>query len=71
MDVAALALRHPGQRERARELAVAYGVADRLDVWLKDPRLRAEAVPGRSGPASGRPSGRRVARGRDHGPIGR
>ncbi len=42
MDIAALVLRHPAQRERAQELAVAYRIRDRLDIWLRDPRLKAE-----------------------------
>lgn len=42
MDVAALVLRHPDYRDRARALAVAYRVADKLEAWLEDPRLRAE-----------------------------
>lgn len=42
MDVAALALRHPGRLQAAREIARTYGVLDRLDLWLSDPRLRAE-----------------------------
>lgn len=40
MDVASLVLLHPGQRGRARELAIAYGVAEKLEHWLEDPRLR-------------------------------
>jgi hypothetical protein len=42
MDVAALVLRHPEQQERAQELAVAYRIRDSLDIWLRDPRLKAE-----------------------------
>lgn len=48
MDVAALVLRHPDYRDRARDLAVAYRVADKLDVWLEDPRLRAEMAESRA-----------------------
>jgi hypothetical protein len=43
MDAAALILRHPDLRERGRELALAYRVGDRLDLWLDDRRLQAEA----------------------------
>jgi hypothetical protein len=42
MDVAALVLRHPGHRKRAQEFATAYGVADKLEAWLRDRRLQAE-----------------------------
>ena len=42
MDVAALVLRHPERREPAREIAVAYRLGDRLDMWLGDRRLQAE-----------------------------
>jgi hypothetical protein len=43
MDTAMLVLLHPEMRERARELAVAYRVGDRLDAWLADPRLVRQA----------------------------
>jgi hypothetical protein len=42
MDVAALVLLHPEHEERAQELAVAYRIRDKLDIWLRDPRLKAE-----------------------------
>jgi hypothetical protein len=42
MDVAALVLRHPDRLKATREIATAYGALDRLDLWLKDPRLQAE-----------------------------
>jgi hypothetical protein len=42
LDVAALTLKHPEALQIAREVAAAYRVADKLEVWLKDPRLRAE-----------------------------
>lgn len=42
MDTAALILRHPDLRQRGRELALAYRVQDKLDLWLDDPRLKAE-----------------------------
>jgi hypothetical protein len=42
MDAAVLMLRHPETLARGRELAVAYGAADRLEAWLTDPRLRME-----------------------------
>ena len=41
MDVAMLLHEHPEHLERARELAVAYRVADKLESWLNDRRLRA------------------------------
>lgn len=43
MDAAMLVLLHPETRESTRELAVAYRVADRLDMWLADPRLARQA----------------------------
>jgi hypothetical protein len=42
LDVAALVMQHPEQLDLAKELAVAYKVADKLDIWLRDPRLKAE-----------------------------
>jgi hypothetical protein len=42
MDVAALVLRHPSLRDRARELGVAYKVGEKLEVWLGDARLDAQ-----------------------------
>ena len=42
LDVAALVMQHPEQLDLAKELAVAYRVADKLDIWLRDPRLKAE-----------------------------
>lgn len=42
LDVAALVMQHPEQLDLAKELAVAYKVADKLDIWLHDPRLKAE-----------------------------
>jgi hypothetical protein len=42
LDVAALVLRHPEHLHLARELGAAYRVADKLEIWLRDPRLRAE-----------------------------
>ncbi len=42
MDVAGLILLHPAHQERAQELAVAYRIRDKLDIWLHDPRLKAE-----------------------------
>jgi hypothetical protein len=44
MDVAALVLRHPDQLETTRKAAGAYGILDRLDHWLRDPRLQAEIL---------------------------
>jgi hypothetical protein len=43
MDAAMLVLFHPEARDRARELALAYGVADKLDIWLGDKRLASQA----------------------------
>jgi hypothetical protein len=42
LDVAALVLRHPEHLHLARELGAAYRVADKLEIWLRDPRLKAE-----------------------------
>ena len=42
MDIAALVLRHPKKRKTARELAAAHGLLDKLDLWLSDPRLKAD-----------------------------
>jgi hypothetical protein len=42
LDVAALVLRHPQHLDVARELAEAYRVADKLEIWLNDARLEAE-----------------------------
>lgn len=42
MDAAALMLRHPESLARGREVAIAHGAADKLEAWLRDPRLRAE-----------------------------
>jgi len=47
LDVAALVLRHPQHLDLARELAVAYRAADKLEIWLKDPRLKAEMLEAR------------------------
>ena len=43
LDAARLVLLHPETEERARELATAYRAADRFEIWLKDPRIRAQA----------------------------
>jgi hypothetical protein len=51
LDVAALALRHPEHLQLARELGAAYRVADKLEMWLRDPRLKAEMeAPRTAGP---------------------
>jgi len=47
LDVAALVLRHPEHLHLARELGAAYRVADKLEIWLSDPRLKAEMEPPR------------------------
>jgi hypothetical protein len=43
LDAVRLVLRHPEHEARARELARAYRTLDRFEVWLKDPRIRAQA----------------------------
>jgi hypothetical protein len=43
MDAAILVLMHPETEPRARDLATAYRVLDRLETWLDDPRTRAQA----------------------------
>jgi hypothetical protein len=43
LDAARLVLRHPEHEARARELARAYRTLDRFEVWLEDPRIRAQA----------------------------
>jgi hypothetical protein len=43
LEVAMLIHQHPDQLERARSLARAYGVSEKLDLWLNDPRLKAKA----------------------------
>jgi hypothetical protein len=43
MDAAMLVLLHPESEPRARELATAYRALDRFEIWLKDPRIRAQA----------------------------
>jgi hypothetical protein len=60
MDAAILVLMHPKIAARARERAVAYGVLDRLEVWLGDPRTRAQAREELALEArrSGKPAGR-------------
>lgn len=49
VDVAVLVLKHPEHRGRAREIAAAYRLADELDVWLADPRLRKELAEATTG----------------------
>jgi hypothetical protein len=43
MDAAMLVLMHPETEPDAKELATAYRVLDRLEHWLDDPRLHAQA----------------------------
>jgi Nucleotidyl transferase AbiEii toxin, Type IV TA system len=62
LDVAALVTQHPEQLGLAKELATAYRVADKLDVWRRDPRLKAELEG--PGPAKASRSRRRRARGK-------
>ncbi len=66
LDVAALVRRHPEELPAAREMSEAYGVADKLEVWLNDPRLEAE-IPAR--PAR-RPRRKRAAPRRGKPPAG-
>jgi hypothetical protein len=40
LDAAQLLRRHPELVERIRPIAVAYSLWDRLEAWMKDPRLR-------------------------------
>lgn len=55
LDVAALVMQHPEHLGLAKELAVAYRVADKLKIWLRDPRLKAELQPaGPTTPKKGR-----------------
>lgn len=58
MDAAALVLQHPEHRARGRELAIAYGVADRFETWLTDSRLRAEIEETRAAEALRKPAQR-------------
>ncbi|HVR70238.1 MAG TPA: hypothetical protein VMT87_05270 [Vicinamibacteria bacterium] len=44
LDVAVLVLRHPEYGEKAREIAAAYRVLDRLDGFLADRRTQATAA---------------------------
>jgi hypothetical protein len=48
MDVAMLLHQHPDHLERARSLARAYLVSEKLDLWLQDPRLKAKTKRPRS-----------------------
>ncbi len=52
LDVAMLLNQHPDRVERARSLAQAYGVAEKLQQWLDDPRMKAKAKKSRSRKAS-------------------
>ena len=44
LDAARLVMLHPETEARARELATAYRLLDRLEAWLRDPRIRAQAA---------------------------
>jgi hypothetical protein len=57
MDVATLVQLHPGHRAKAHELAVAYRLADKLDAWLNDARIRPDAR-ARYGRRRRKPAGR-------------
>ena len=56
LDVAMLLYEHPDRLEWTRSLARAYGVSEKLDLWLDDPRLKVKA----KGPHA-RKSGRKRA----------
>jgi len=43
LDVVMLLQRHPEHLARARELATAYRVAERLESFISDPRIKAKA----------------------------
>jgi hypothetical protein len=74
IDVVQLVRRHPEMQQKAVSVAEAYGIRDRLESWLADPRIRSPEEPpplpplpsGRptkaSRPPSARRSGRRTAR---------
>ena len=42
MDAAHLLLMHPGHIAKAREVARAYRIDDKLETWLNDPRVRSK-----------------------------
>ena len=44
LDAARLVMLHPETEARAQELATAYRARDRFDIWLRDPRIRAQAL---------------------------
>ena len=44
LDAARLVMLHPDTEARAQELATAYRARDRFDIWLRDPRIRAQAL---------------------------
>jgi hypothetical protein len=44
LDAARLVMLHPETEARARELATAYRLLDRFEAWLRDPRIRAQAL---------------------------
>jgi len=44
LDAARLVMLHPETEARARELATAHRALDRFEVWLRDPRTRAQAA---------------------------
>jgi len=44
LDAARLVMLHPETQARAQELATAYRERDRFDIWLRDPRIRAQAL---------------------------
>jgi hypothetical protein len=62
LDAARLVLLHPDVEERARELATAYRALDRFALWLRDPRILAQAreEAARDARRSGKPAPKRA-----------
>ena len=54
LDATRLVMLHPETEARARELATAYRLLDRLEAWLRDPRIRAQAARKPSAKGGGR-----------------
>lgn len=60
IDVVQLVRRHPEAQQAAVSVAEAYGIRDRLEAWLADPKIRApEPVPAPSERRTGRKKRRR------------
>lgn len=62
LDVAVLVLRHPEYREKAREIARANRILDRLDSFLADRRTQVTAEAQRATEEHGTPEARRASR---------